>query len=195
MFCILYKWLISRSMDSRRALPARVSQHVEHCPACRAYRDDCLALADELVNEARDIRATVSDDLHARILLRCGIGGGASPVVAPAPAMPMPHSRNGRLKLGLAVAAAAAAAIILGVAVLQFTPETSHTPKKIVIKSVPAFPEVYSQPSSLAVASAQRINNAIDRSIDREFDGLRNTGLAAADFVIARMPIPINMPE
>jgi len=189
MFCTIYRWLISRSMDSPGPLPARVAGHAERCEACKAYRDNCLSLADRLVGEAEEMSDAVSDDLHARILLRCGIGAGA------APPRPEPVSHAGRLKLGLAAAAVAAAIIIAALAVWRYSPDTPQDPNTPDVDPGRLMAAVLTESPRVIVESAAKVNSAFDRSIDKELDDLRDSGLTAADFVLARMPIDIDILE
>ncbi len=186
MFCTMYRWLISRSMDSGQALSPRVVGHLEHCETCRDYRESCLAIGTGLAAEAREAAPHVSDELHARILLRCGLGAEA------APPTPMPRSQTRRLRLVLGVAAAAAA-ILVAVAIWQLYPTTVPTPDNPPVAIKPGEKEVVERligSPGLAVASAREINNALDESINSEFADLQESGLAAADFVLARMPLP-----
>ena len=189
MFCTMYRWLISRSLDSGEALSARAVGHIQQCQACRDYRASCLEMGTGLATEARGQTAPVSDALHARILLRCGLGAEA------APPAPMPHARTRRFRVFRDVAAAAAV-ILVALAIWQFYPTTAPTPenpdptggKQEVVEGLIGAP-------GLAVASAREINNALDESMNREFAVLQESGLAAADFVLARIPIDVDMPR
>ena len=189
MFCTMYRWLISRSLDSGQALSPRAEAHVARCEACRDYRQSCLAMGTGLAAEARQRTPQVSNELHARILLRCGLGAEA------APPMPMPHASARRLRL-LRRVAAAAAMILVAIAIWQFYPTTVPAPqnpdptggKQEVVERLIDAP-------GMAVASVRKINSALDQSIDSEFAGLQESGLAAADFVLARMPLPVGATE
>ena len=193
MFCTIYRWLISRSMDSPGPLSRRVAKHVAQCPACRDYRDRCVELGDRLAGEAGEQAGLVSDELHARILLRCGAGAEAT--------MPrtMPRLNSRRFRLGLAVAAAAA--VVIALMAWQFYPATTQQPKGPIVehkdrpKPGPAPVRIARIMDSrwLAVAS-DKASDAIDRSMNEQFDQLRQSGRDAAGFVLARMPIDIDLP-
>ena len=188
MFCTITRWLISRSLDSGQALSPRAEAHVARCEACRDYRQSCLAMGTGLAAEARQRTPGVSDELHARILLRCGLGAEA------APPAPLPRANTRRLTLFLGVAAAAAA-IVVAVAIWQFYPATVQRPDgpPIAVNPTPGEQEVVERlidAPGMAVASVRRINSALDESMNSEFADLQESGLAAADFVLARMPLP-----
>ena len=193
MFCTVYRWLISRSMDSPGPLSHRAAKHVDRCPACRDYRDRCVELAGRLAGEAREQADPVSGELHARILLRCGAGAEAA-----APGT-MPRLNSRRIRVGL-VAAAVAAAIVVALAAYLLHGSLSPKPQDIAPKPAPS-PHRAPAPDEgvpidsrwLAIASAE-VNNALGRSMDSGFERLRQSGLAAADFVLARMPVDIDLP-
>lgn len=200
MFCTMYRWLISRSMDSPEGLGRRTARHVEHCETCRSYRDSCVSLGDRLAGAAEALSGAVSEILHAKILLRCGIGAAAAPL----PAKHVPRRGAGRLKLVLAITAAAAA-ILIGAALWQALPTTTEK----IVDNDPPTPHVppggvppehqlvrgLMGSPRIAAAFASQVNSVVDRSLDRELDQVREGGRAAADFVLARMPITINIPE
>ena len=191
MFCTMYRWLISRSMDSPGALSPRTAGHVARCEACRNYHRRCLELTDLLGAQAREQRGAVSEDLHARILLRCGAGAVA------APPRPLPRMASRRVRVGLA--AAAVSAIVLAAWLLR--PAASPRPEDVAPKPTPSphrvdpgdqdMPLDYLLWPAIALAEA---NSAFDRSLDIEFEQIRQSGRAAAEFVLARMPIDIDLP-
>jgi len=194
MFCTIYRWLISRSMDTPGPLPKRVARHVAACPACRDYHDRCVELARRLVHEAADQSPAVSEELHARILLRCGVGAEAA---AP---RPMPRLNARRLRIGLAIAAAAA--VLMAVMVWQYYPATTPPPDDRIGPGPgpkPRQPIRYAgsdlpiDPQWLVKASSEA-GDVIERSIDEPLDQLRQTGRDAAGFVLARLPIDIELP-
>ena len=192
MFCTIYRWLISRSMDTPGRLSQPVARHVGRCPACRAYRQSCIELGDRLADEAAEGAHRVSDELHARILLRCGAGAEAAAPTA------MPRSNGGRLRLGLAVAVAAS--VLVALAAWQFYPGHTQTPTVIVRPRINPEPKPKPDPIRIAIGpgwlgeASSKANDAINQSIDDEFERLRESGRAAAGFVLARMPIDIDLP-
>ena len=44
MFCSLNKWLLSRSLDKNKSLPASVQRHIHHCSACSDFADFSTSL-------------------------------------------------------------------------------------------------------------------------------------------------------
>ena len=197
MFCTLYRWVISRSIDTPGVLPRRVAKHVGRCPACRAYRESCIELGDHLVDEAAEQSHPVSDELHARILLRCGAAAEAESPTA------MPRLNRRRLRLGLAIAAAAS--VLLALAAWQFYPAGTQRPVDIANPS----PSPRPKPTPIRIAkgnegvpidarwinvASSKANDVISQSMDDEFERLRESGRAAAGFVLARMPIDFDLP-
>jgi hypothetical protein len=202
MFCFLYRRAISRSMDTGAPLGGRAGRHVARCPACREFRGQCVRLARGLADDAREITATVSADLHAKILRRCGAvtpapsrAGEAEPALALHSA-----SARGRISAGSAprfllrpeLAWLPAAAILL-LAVLAWRlnpkPHVSHlaTPgPEIAAKPAPA--ELPTDLPSLSGPLAA-IDQALGQRVEDELRLLRNDGKAAADFLLACVPL------
>ena len=68
MFCILYKWMISRGLDTGKGLTRSVSNHIRGCAACREFAHTAEALASRLVKEAPPFLTEEYPALEERII-------------------------------------------------------------------------------------------------------------------------------
>ncbi|MCP5051078.1 MAG: hypothetical protein GY940_28195 [bacterium] len=55
MFCFIYKWFISRSMDTGKPVPPIILRHLGHCKSCKGFAGMGQALNERLVRDAAGI--------------------------------------------------------------------------------------------------------------------------------------------
>ncbi len=187
MFCILHRWFISRSMDTVKPLPWVVDRHVRRCRACAHFRQQCLGMAERLNDEACLGDFSVSPELHEEILRRCRpVRESSGESTTPARRL---HLRRS------AVAWTVAAMIMLAVGVFlysrfQTTPQTVHP-----INGQGAEPPVWLFPAESLSAvsdSASVVEDALRRPAENEIRLLRQDGKAAAEFILACIPLDID---
>jgi len=82
MFCSIYRFLISRSMDSGSPLPGRVERHVQRCPTCRRFASDAASLGASLAEEAAMLTEPLAPELQQRVLRAVCRSGSANRLTA-----------------------------------------------------------------------------------------------------------------
>lgn len=187
MFCILHRWFISRSMDTVKPLPWVVDWHVRRCRECAHFRQQCLGMAERLSDEACLDDFSVSPELRAKILRRCRPTPKSSGE-STTPARRL-HLRRS------AVAWTAAAMVMLAVGVFlysrfQATPQNTHP-----INGQGAEPPAWlftASPLSAVSDSASVVENALRRPAENEIRLLRQDGKAAAEFILACIPLDLD---
>lgn len=68
MFCFIYRWLISWSMDSGKPLPSYVNKHMQACDSCREFTRASQRLSERLVREAREVAVPQATELSEKII-------------------------------------------------------------------------------------------------------------------------------
>ncbi len=54
MFCLIYKWMVSRSHDTGKPLSGAAARHIEGCGECRAFARSSESLGTALHRDARE---------------------------------------------------------------------------------------------------------------------------------------------
>ena len=192
MFCKLHRWHVSRSLDDAQPLPKATARHVAKCDACRQFHQDSLAVARRLAEQGTPSPVTVSPDLHARILLRCGLAGHAA----------RPHrasaSWRAHLSLPAALAAAAVAAMLAIAGARYFAAPPKPTPPPGGPKQIAKPPAP--KPPVPAVADAEAafpvaVEQALRKPVEDELTLLREDAKVAAGFLLACIPAHIDLDE
>ena len=177
MFCVLYKWLISRRMDADKALPGLVARHLRKCPACKSFHENCLELAARLGEKAKDERVEVSSELHERIM--SGLRGNWAETKVWT-----------RMRPSWRVLVPAAAAAVLALAVIMMIqndrePEPGSTFGAINTETIGWLIEVNAE-------KAVSIEEAVQGPIQEEIRLLADEGKAAAKFLLACLPLDMD---
>ena len=188
MFCTIHRWLISRGADSQTALPRFVSTHLARCPACRRFGEQCMAMGERLPAEASHGSAEVSPQLHAAILRRCV---GVSPAGYAAPAAGPSRSR---LRTAAALVAAAAVIVAAAVAAYHLRPQPEPSAPVRIVEGDSETLNWLIDPGSLTAGPAAMIEQALRDSVDEEIDLLARDGEAAAEFLLACLPLDLRAP-
>ena len=68
MFCFLYKWFISNTLDTGKPLPDFVKSHLGHCNQCRAFMASVNSIHVRLKSDAEKLSLPQSRDLSKRII-------------------------------------------------------------------------------------------------------------------------------
>lgn len=189
MFCILYKWFISRSMDRDESLPRLVKRHVSRCPECARFAQQCLDMASRLSEEARRETFSVSPELHEKILRRRRpvqeLSGESTVVI-------------GALRLLRRPVVLTAAALVLltvvGVYLYSRSRTTSQNPDKRIVKQQIVESKIWPLTRwPLSSESASVIEDALCQPIEEEIRLLRRDGEDAAEFLLACIPLDLDL--
>lgn len=222
MLCFVHRWSISRSLDEGKPLSRRAARHVEACPRCAAFYAQCLRLERELAAHAEPLAAPVSPALHEAILRRCRAvsplhagrasnvdraeapRGDAAPWAGPVSSASAggrtSRGRRRRLFLRPQWALAAAAAAALAVFVSGYFLAPRPTPTLPIIKNPPPSPPAKApgaewlwpdvKAGSASVASLEEV---LESPVEREIRLLQEDGKAAADILLACVPLDIGL--
>ena len=109
MFCWFFRMMISSAADSNKVLSERAQKHIQHCPACRRFRQMCLSLETGLKHEAAALDNKLPGPLRRRILTAATVRGANAPGIT--------------ISLRPAIAAACVAVAVLLGALLLRPPE------------------------------------------------------------------------
>ena len=181
MFCFLYRWRISSSMDSSQPMATQLRRHVERCPGCESFYRRCREIGPRLAAEAGPA-ATVGDvspALHAQILRRCRDKTSAT--------------RGGRGRAAfprrLGWLAAAAVLLLAGLLAVRFAVRPARTPPELADDTHPVV--WLADPPALASGSVAVIEGAMDEAMATEFASLGEDALAVADMLLAVLPLDL----
>jgi len=158
---------------------------MDRCPQCRAFHQRCREIGEQLTREAVRTAGVgrVSPALHSRIVPRyrgkttSAARGG--------------RARANRRRLPALAAAAALALLAILAVSFYFGDRSPATPA--VELSDETHPVVWlADPPALAAASASAIEVALEQAVEEQVAALRTEGLAAADVLLAVLPLDPN---
>lgn len=68
MFCPMYKWKISRAMDSQKPVSDMVQRHMRRCDSCREYAEFCASLKPKFTQDKGAILQDFDTSLNKKIM-------------------------------------------------------------------------------------------------------------------------------
>ena len=186
MFCFMYRWSISGSLDAARPLSGRAARHAARCPNCAAFARRSEKIGRRLIHEASraEAAAEASPALHDEILHRCRPAASAAD-----------HPRRALAgRWGRPVMAAAAAALILLAGAAAWLALRDHSPKSPPGDDpYPSHPIAWvADPPALAAESVSVLEAALAQTVGAEVLALRDESLAAADVLLAVLPLDVD---
>lgn len=69
MFCTIYKWKISRAMDSQKAASGLVQRHIRRCDSCREYAELCTSLKPKFTQDKQAVLQNFDENLNKKIMM------------------------------------------------------------------------------------------------------------------------------
>ena len=191
MFCILYKWIISRSMDTDKPLPRRVVRHMDRCGACKVFQSRCLAVADRLSEQAGLQTCEVSPELHTKILS----GLGSQSQCNTAGTLAELNVRRLWPRLAPVLASAVVLLALVGLHYYSASPSSgpNFTQPSLETQSNIAEPIAWLLfPEELNVEPAPLIEGVLQWPIRQEIRLLKQDGKAMAEFLLACIPLEMD---
>lgn len=179
MFCFFYKWMISRSLDSRgreEQLPALAARHIRRCDTCREFHRLSLSLAGRLAQDGAVFlqSSKPTDPLNEKIITALA-------------ATPAPQARGAtQRRIRRPIPALAAALVVIAVAVgiiFQVFPGKGPVTNEDTPGGFPAF--------DLKSVSLPKIVNDLETPIETEMNNLGKAVKSAAQFVTSVVDIRI----
>ncbi|MFB0564344.1 MAG: hypothetical protein ACETWK_01530 [Candidatus Aminicenantaceae bacterium] len=68
MFCSVYKWLISQSLDSGKPFSVPVRRHLRHCTSCQEFAQFSESLEHRCVQDIQDFLKDYNEALKGKII-------------------------------------------------------------------------------------------------------------------------------
>lgn len=168
MFCFIYKWLISRALDTGKGLSAAVHGHLHHCPNCRDFARLSEVLSRRLVQDAAALLQEKRETLDERVT--------AALARKPKPSLP---GRRTLVPLPAFATVLVVLAAAVGLILLTFSPAAKDNP----IESLSEF--------RLSGTSLPAIVSRVESPIEAEMHELRQSVKSAADFLVSCLDIEI----
>jgi hypothetical protein len=169
MLCFIYKWNISRTLDTRKPLSRRTKRHLAGCESCREFSRLGEEMDRRLADDAASLLGDVKSELGEKVRRAIGETGTAS-----APRL----SRTGLRHLKPVLGTAAALAIIgAGFFWLVRTRPSGMPPLEPLLK-------LEGQRSNLVSVIVKA-----ESPYQEEIEGLKRAFLSTADFLAARFQV------
>lgn len=175
MFCFIYKWMISRALDSysggpdeRLRLPGVVTRHLRRCSSCSEYARLSGSFVHRLARDGSGFRGGSNDSLEEKIISALA-------------AEPGPVRRPGRKwlpRLAVPVPALAAALVVIAVAVgiiLQVIP----------ITRAPGIEENPINELGNSLPKIEEILGSVESPIEKEMRSVGESIESAGEFLLA----------
>jgi hypothetical protein len=174
MFCFINKWLISRSLDLGKRLPALVSCHLGHCRSCREFYRLSESISRRLSREAAEFIRKRDNRLNEKILS-----------ALTAKSTPRLVSRFRPWPLPILAAASVVLVVAIGIVVLT-TPGAAPVIDKNPLDDL----------SQLGIArtSLPEIAARLESPIDSEMQELTQSIKSASDFLLSCVDVQLVQP-
>ncbi|UCC39041.1 MAG: hypothetical protein JSV96_14705 [Candidatus Aminicenantes bacterium] len=168
MFCSIYKWQISRALDSRKSLSGSVAHHIRRCPSCREFAQ----FSESLENKCTEDMSALLNGYNGRLNAKAISALDKHPEPKPAP------KRRPAL---IPVLATAAVLLVVSISILWIIIPSSN-------KVTPL-----NQLSELGITktSFENMLGKVGSPFEEEFVELKQTMKSTANFLISRIDVRI----
>lgn len=172
MFCSIYKWYISRALDSGKPLPNTVGRHIRRCASCREFAQFSESLKNRCVKDVPGFLDSYKEELNEKIIS----------VLA---TQPEPKSAPRRKPALVPVLAAASALLVISIGIVWLVLPSSN-------KITPL-----NQLSQLGISktSFENVLVKVDSPFEEELVELKQTLQSTAGFLLSRVDIKIGERE
>ncbi len=166
MLCFVYKWLISRALDSGKKLPNLAARHLNRCQECRHFARLSESLASKLTLAGAVFRQGNHHVLNEKII---------SALVT----QPIPRSTpKGRfLPIPAFAAALVTLAAVVGIILLQVIPLPAPGPDKSLLNDLPRI--------AATKPPLQEIVGLIESPMETEMLGLEKSMKSALEHLLS----------
>lgn len=162
MFCSLYKWFISRAVDSGKPVSGFVGRHLRGCAACREFAEFSESIIQRSVQDTADILKGHDGALDEKIISRLSKS-------------PEPKEESTRKPVFYPAAAAVSAVLIIAIIIILLT-----TPESRSLDPLRAIYEF-----DINQASLEKKIVAIESPLEEEINGLREALNSTAKFLVS----------
>jgi hypothetical protein len=172
MFCSVYKWYISRSLDSGKSLPGLVSRHIRRCASCRQFAQFSESLENRLVKDVPGFLDGYDKSLNEKN-------------ISTLTKHPHPKRAPKRRPALIPVLAAASAVLVISIVIVWLVLPSSDRITPL------------NQLAQLRISKTSFENALvkIDSPYEEELTELKQTLKATADFLLSRVDIKIGERE
>ena len=175
MFCFIYKWMISRTLDSGKRLPGVVNRHIDRCSTCSEFARLSGSLATGLTQDAPGFLQKNHDTydwLNIKI---------TSALDTKTPTQIRRRQRFNFLPKPALAAALALVAVTIAV-ILQVIPFTAPAPGENSINELS---------KSVIVKNPLQVIQQVESPIESEMRSLGQSINSAAKFLVSRLDVKI----
>lgn len=168
MFCSIYKWYISRALDSGKPLSGAAGRHIRRCASCREFAQFSESLENKCVKDVPGFLDGYNEELNEKIIS----------VLATQPEPKSPPRRKPAL---IPVLASASALLVISIGIVWLV--------------LPSSDEItpLNQLSQLGISktSFENVLVKIDSPFEEELIELKQTLKSTTDFLLSRVDIKI----
>jgi hypothetical protein len=170
MFCFLYKWMISATLDTGKELPGIVKRHLDGCGSCRRFARIGGGLKQRLNHDGKALLDSLAASgagqfRDQRIIAALKKNDSSEPST--------PRRRAYRLR---PVFAAAAALLVFVIAAIwqSMPPTQSPTPAPVS--------QINEEPVLAELKKIQQLAVQVESPLNREIDSLKHAVVSTANF-------------
>jgi hypothetical protein len=175
MKCLIYKWLISWSLDSKKNLPSYIRRHMQSCAGCREFARFSRSLDSRMGNDAEKLFANGPENLTINIPLE--------------PSFPLEKRSMPKRRLFLIPAATTILAGLFFVVIVFLRP--------VFLQRAGSLPERIASIHELVVSeySLPRVVTKAESPIESEWLSLQKAVKSTSDFFVSCFDFGIDMPQ
>ncbi len=168
MFCSIYKWSISKALDSEKPYSLRVQHHLAGCSSCREFMNFSELLQKKTAAAKPDLSQGYASTLPQRIM-------------ASLDTVPEPRSKRGIYQYLVPVATSAVMILAVSVSVLFLTSPRNNSwePLDELLRL------------NQAQARLEETLNRLDSPLETEYKNLKFVVESTADYLISRFDIKL----
>jgi hypothetical protein len=171
MLCSIYKWKISKAMDSGKPTSGKVQKHMSKCPSCREYAELCTALKPRFTQDKQAILEEFDESLNKKIMAAIPEKPELGPVSErKAVATKRPFRKP------VLVPSLAAAITVLAISISLFffvLPRSKQSPSVGQISTL------------VSAASPENILLKVESPLEKEFSELKRTFESTSKYLIS----------
>ena len=172
MFCSIYKWNISKALDSEMPFSNRLKHHIEHCSACQEFVDFSESLQKKTVAAKPDLSQGYPTTLPFRIM---------SSLDTPE----KPKSKPGLTHYLVPATTSAALILVVSTSVYFLT-----SPRNTPLESLDVL-----LPLNQAQASLGETLNRLDSPLETEYQNLKLAVESTTEYLISRFDIKLGQEQ
>ncbi len=200
MFCVIYRWFISRSQDTQKPLPSMARRHLHHCSTCQAFHSATGVLSQKLEQDSAALlkENTIEDEqsltLNEKIIAALDREIEKNPIkpnrvftMAPRPSTV--STRLSRVPVPLLAAAMLFLVLALGIGIQQFIPGifTGNKSTTELFKGLDSFG--LSMNLDVSPNTINSLADGVETPMQTEITELKKTVKSGADFLLSCLDV------